>query len=123
MRTAFIAIGVASILAGCASLQTADTRSAERALIAAGFQARPADSPEKLTHLQSLPSRKVLVQEQDGQRQYVYADPASCRCIYVGGDEQYRRLREQQQAAIDRFFAVEGTEDARDWGAWQLWSR
>jgi len=70
MRAALIAVMVASTLAGCAGLQAADTRSAERALTAAGFEARPADSPEKLTHLQSLPSRKVLVQEQNGQRQY-----------------------------------------------------
>jgi len=123
MRTAFGVVGVAAILAGCAGLQAADARSAQRVLTAAGFEARPADSPEKLAHLQSLPARKVLVQEQNGQRQYVYADPASCRCLYVGGEEQYRRLREQQQAAADRFFAVESTEDARDWGAWQLWSR
>ena len=123
MRAAFIAIVVASTLAGCAGLQAADTRSAERALTAAGFEARPADTSEKLTHLQSLPPRKVLVQERDGQRQYVYADPASCRCLYVGGEEQYRRLRQQQQVAVDRFFAVEGTDDTRDWGAWQLWLR
>jgi hypothetical protein len=71
MRTVFIAVGVASTLAGCAGLQAADTRSAERTLTAAGFETPPADNPEKLTHLHSLPSRKVLVQEQNGQRQYV----------------------------------------------------
>ena len=48
MRAALIAVMVASTLAGCAGLQAADTRSAERALTAAGFEARPADSPEKL---------------------------------------------------------------------------
>ena len=123
MRSVLIVVMVVVTLAGCAGLQGPETSSAERALSAAGFEARPADTPEKLAHLQLLPARKVLVREQDGQRQYVYADPTTCRCLYVGGEEQYRRLRAQEQAAVDRFFAVERTGDAGDFGAWQLWGR
>jgi len=123
MRYALIALMVAVTLSGCAGLQASEAGSAERALSAAGFEARPADTPEKLAHLRSLPAGKVLMREQDGQRQYVYADPTTCRCLYVGGEEQYRRLRAQQQAAVDRFFAVERTGDSADFGAWQLWGR
>ena len=121
MRYTLIAVMVAATLAGCAGVQTSQGNSVERQLTAAGFEARPADTPEKLTHLQSLPAGKVLVREQDGQRQYVYADPATCRCLYVGGEDQYRQLRAQQQAAVDRFFAVDG--NAADFGAWQVWGR
>jgi hypothetical protein len=121
MRTALTAVVLAATLAGCAGVQSSDTRSAERALTAAGFEAKPADTPDKLTHLRSLPPRKVLVQEQNGQRRYVYADPTGCRCLYVGGEEQYRRLRQQEQAAADRLFAAESAGYGVDWGAWDLW--
>jgi hypothetical protein len=123
MRYALIAVMAALTLAGCAGLQAQEAGSAARALTDAGFEVRPADTPEKLAHLQSLPAHKVLAREQDGQRQYVYADPTTCRCLYVGGEDQYRQLRAQQQAAVDRFFAVERTGDAADFGAWQVWGR
>src|SRR4030095_16771461 len=89
MRRAVVGLLGALGLAGCAALQTGDVASAERVLTAAGFQARPADTPEKLAHLESLPPRKVLLQPQNGERRYVYADPTSCKCLYVGGEEQY----------------------------------
>jgi hypothetical protein len=120
MRRALVAVVGALTLAGCAGLQTADTHAAEQALAAAGFQAMPADTPEKLAQIQSLTPRKVLAQSQNGERQYVYADPTRCQCLYVGNEEQYQQLRRQQQQAIDRFYAVEGSEDRMDWSLWQI---
>ena len=110
-------------LAGCAGLQSGDTASAERALTAAGFQPKPADTPEKVAQLHSLAPGRVLRQAQGGERRYVYADPKGCTCLYVGGDEQYQALRRNEAAAIDRFFAVEGSGDTMDWGLWQIGPR
>jgi len=123
MKRAFVMLLGAVSLAGCAGVQTADTRAAEQALTAAGFEARPADTPEKLAQLRSLTPRKVLMQTQEGEPQYVYADPAQCQCLYVGGEAQYQQLRRQQQQVVDRFFAVEGTGDRMDWGVWQIGPR
>jgi len=122
-RGLLVALLGAVSLAGCAGLQSADTHSAEQALTAAGFQARPADTPDKLAQLQSLTPRKVLAQSQNGERQYVYADPTGCQCLYVGNEGQYQQLRRQQQQAVDRFFAAEGTGDTMDWGLWQIGPR
>jgi hypothetical protein len=118
MKRAFAGLLGALSLAGCAGLQTADARSAERALTAAGFQARPADTPEKMAELTSLAPRKVLARVQNGERRYVYADPTSCKCLYVGGEQEYQRLRQNEQAAVDRFYAVERSEDTINWGLW-----
>jgi hypothetical protein len=107
-------------LAGCAGLQSSDTRAAERALTAAGFQVHPADTPEKLAELRALRPRTILRQPHDGEDQYVYADPSGCHCLYVGGEPQYQALRRQQAAVIDRYFAVEGNGDTMDWGVWSI---
>jgi hypothetical protein len=123
MRRAVVGLLGALRLAGCAALQTGDVASAERVLTAAGFQARPADTPEKLAHLESLPPRKVLLQPQNGERRYVYADPTSCKCLYVGGEKQYQLLRRQEQMAVDRLLAGEGSGGAMDWGLWDIGPR
>src|SRR5262245_1733704 len=94
-------------VAGCAALQAPDTRRAEEALVTAGFEPRLADTPEKQAQLAALPARRVVRQSVDGEVRYVYADPTNCKCLYVGGDTEYQRLRQQEQAKVDRFFAVD----------------
>jgi hypothetical protein len=124
MKRGLVVLVAGLSLAGCAGLQSADTASAERALTAAGFQPRPAATPEKLAQLQSLTPRRVLLQQPQGhERRYVYADPKGCACLYVGGEEQYAALRRNTAAAIDRFFAVEGSGDTIDWGLWEIGPR
>ena len=124
MKRGLVVLVVALSLAGCAGLQSADTASAERALTAAGFRPQPADTPEKLAQLQSLTPRRVLLRHPQGDEpHYVYADPKGCACLYVGGEEQYQALRRNEAAAIDRFFAVEGSGDSMDWGLWEIGPR
>ena len=87
---------------GCASIQTAGTRSTEQMLAAAGFQVQVADTPERVTELQSLPAGQLMSRPQNGAVSYVFADPVDCRCLYVGGEREYReyqRLRLKQQSA------------------------
>jgi len=120
MKRASVVFLVGLSLAGCAGLQGADTQAAGRVLTAAGFEARPADTPEKLAMLQSLRPRTVLAQPQAGEPRYVYADAAGCKCLYVGGEPQYQALRRNQAAAINRYFAVDGNDDTMDWGIWSI---
>ncbi len=111
-------------LAGCASIRTDDTRATERMLDAAGFQQKVADTPEKLEHLQALTPGKILLQERNGERRYVYADRSVCRCLYVGTPEQYQRYRtlaRQQTMADEATVVSEESSDQRSWGLWGLW--
>ena len=93
------------VAAGCVAIQTAETRSTEQLLGAAGFRAEAADTPEKLAELQTLPARKVLPQTRDGKTTYLYPDPTVCHCLYVGGEteyHQYQRLRAGQDMTDER---------------------
>ena len=119
MKRNILLVALALLLAGCASFQGADDASTEQMLADAGFQTRPADTPEKLASLQSLPARKLLVQTVDGQSQYGYADPTGCKCLYVGTEQQYQVF---QKLKNDRAVAVERLRDTRRQGAFDsIW--
>jgi len=120
MRRGIVAFVIALGVAGCASIQAAQTRGTEGMLADAGFQMRAADTPEAVAQLQALPPRALLSRSQDGESQYAYADPTGCKCVYVGTEEQYQRFlslqREEATAAQQRRDAE--TRDAF-YGLWR----
>ena len=77
--------------AGCATIQLYQAHDTARMLAEAGFHARPADTPERQEALRSLPAYQIVSKTQDSNIVYTYADPDSCRCLYVGGREEYSR--------------------------------
>lgn len=86
---------------------------------------KPADTPEKLAHLQTLTPRKVVRYTRDGQPQYVYADPETCKCLYVGDEQRYQKYQElslQKQIADEQMSAAQTNWDASmNWGASDPW--
>jgi hypothetical protein len=102
-RVFVVALGLLSF-AGCASLQASDTHWTEQALASAGFERRPADTPVKLAQLTALTPRTLLRKTLDGEVRYVYADPTGCTCLYVGGDLEYQRYRQNEEAAASQVF-------------------
>src|SRR5229473_7431238 len=102
-----VALGLS--VTGCAAIRAHQTAETEQVLAAAGFQVEPADTPEKLAHLQTLTPRKVVQDMRDGQPQYVYADPETCKCLYVGDEKRYQRYQElslQKQLNDERMSAA-----------------
>jgi hypothetical protein len=98
-------------LGGCTTLRAHEARSTEQLLAAAGFRAAPAETPEQLASLRSMPSRVLLTQPKDGHFVYSYADPDNCGCIYEGGPEEYaayqrlsleKRLEDERTTEIER---------------------
>ena len=86
-------------LAGCAALQESTVTDVEGLLARAGFTKMPADTPQKLAHLKSLPQRKLIHHERDGNKHVLYADATYCICLYVGDEtnlQHYRNLEIQQ---------------------------
>ena len=118
-------IALSLSVTGCAAIRTHQTAETEQVLAAAGFQVKPADTPEKLAHLQTLTPRKVVRYSRDGQPQYVYADPETCKCLYVGDEQRYQKYQElslQKQIADEQMSAAETNWDASiNWGAWGPW--
>ena len=87
---------------------------------AAGFHLEPADTPQKLADLQTLPARQVLPQTRDDKTAYVYRDPSVCHCLYVGGEseyQQYQKLRLQKNVADKESRAALTWADG-SWGGW-----
>jgi hypothetical protein len=102
-RNWWIVLIVAAVLsltlAGCASLQKNAVKDVEGLLARAGFRQMPADTPQKLAHLKSLPQNKIIHRTRDGNPYIVYADASYCICMYVGNEtnlRNYRNLEIQQ---------------------------
>jgi len=105
-------------LSGCASVRRQEAADTERLLTGAGFQQRLADSPERLAHLRTMPPLKLVAREKDGQVVYTFADPESCRCLYVGGTKEYAKYR---HLAAEQEVRREAEWESRSWGLWGSW--
>ncbi|MEM7139069.1 MAG: hypothetical protein AAF500_21020 [Myxococcota bacterium] len=108
------------LLLGCAAAQERSTLDSERNLAAAGFEMRLADTPAKLTQLQTLPQHEILPRSSNGQTYFMYADATDCKCLYVGNQsayQEYAKLTQQEEVAKERMEAAEAWDDAA-WGPW-----
>jgi len=113
-----VAMGLGSALMGYA---VATDAGEERLLTAAGFKKRPADTPEKLQHLEAMPQGKFFRQVKDGNIYYVYADAKGCRCLYLGqydAWDRYYRLAQEARAGEDQELTGEVARDYVDWKVW-----
>jgi hypothetical protein len=86
---------LAAALGGCAAIERQDAAGTEKLLAAAGFRAIPANSAERQRDLASLP-REVVLRHGGGRTVYIYADARNCRCLYVGGPNDYAKYLELQ---------------------------
>ena len=129
LRSIVVLTFLGVLLLGCAAKHAQKAMQTERLLHAAGFQMKLADTPEKLKQVKALQQRKFFLHTHEGKPYYVYADVASCNCIYVGPPEAYQRyvdLRVQQGAAENRAQAartdqVAATVAPMNWGVWGGW--
>jgi hypothetical protein len=99
------------------------TLTTEQLLAAAGFQQKVADTPAKLAHLETLtPARKLVTHQRDGHLYYVYADPETCKCLYVGTAAQYQLALEKRRES-EELVAMQQSpdDDAVIWNLWAPW--
>jgi hypothetical protein len=105
-----LALAVALPLTSCAAIQRSEVRDKEQLLATAGFQAKSADTPEKLANLREVPARDLVSQEKNGNVAYSYADPDYCQCMYVGGAKEYsayQSLAVEKKIEQDRLKAAQ----------------
>ena len=114
-------LGASLGLAGCAT-PGQQIAQKENMLAAAGFNMKPADTPAKLTNLQTLPPQQMVVRSREGKPYYLYADPTVCQCLYVGDEkayQTYQRMAFEQRIVDQQQMAAEMNESAAmDWGMW-----
>ena len=108
------------LAAACATpQQRAEDR--ENLLSAAGFTARPANTPARIASLRSLPPNKVVQQTRGSTISYVYADPLVCACLYVGDQAAYGRYRQevfQRRLANEQEMTAQMNQMDWDYGPW-----
>lgn len=93
MKKLALLLASAMALSGCQSLLISHK---EALLESSGFEATPADTPERRALLTGLPAPQFVTAQEGG---YVYADPLVCGCLYVGSAEAYWKYRSRVAAA------------------------
>ena len=115
------ALAVTFALSACATPQE-QVASKEDKLVAAGFVARPADTPQRQALLTRLPPHHFAMKNLSGRYVYLYADPLVCGCLYVGSDAayaQYRKMIFQQNIADEQETTAQLYSDpAWSFGGW-----
>lgn len=130
-RRALVAPLAALVLSAIAlgACETTQQRVAQKedALAAAGFQVKPANTPEREAMIKRLPPNKFVQRAQGDTMYYVYADPLVCNCLYVGTQQAYdnrkEHEREQHLADESQMTAQIYSDSAWNWGAWGPWGR
>jgi hypothetical protein len=117
-RAAVAVFGLAFAVASCQAIENADAEDTEQLLAAAGFHMKEATTPEQLANLRAMTQRKIVLQEQDGQARYVYADAQDCHCVYVGSESNYD---EYQRLSLKEEIAEDNLDASMDWGMWGPW--
>jgi hypothetical protein len=102
--------------------QEVKPNSVERLLAAAGFEAIPANTPQRQTELTTLKPNKLVAQAMGDGFTYIYADPKRCACLYMGDADDYAAY---QKLAAKQRIADENANAAADasfaaWN-WQTW--
>ncbi len=115
------AVSLPLVLSACATPQEL-VQDKENRLVAAGFIARPADTPQRQTMLQKLPPHKFEMRQVGDHYVYLYADPLVCGCLYVGSEQAYGRYKQmmfQQHLADEQQMTAQLYSDpAWDFGGW-----
>ena len=84
------------MLSGCAT-----TKSTEELLSQAGFKAMPANTPQQLEQLKSLPPHQISKVQRGGKQYYIYPDPGH-NVLYVGQSAEYDLYKEIQYLKKDQ---------------------
>jgi hypothetical protein len=115
-RYVLLCAGALLALSGCATMRghEAEAASTESRLAAAGFKMRPADTPERLRDLATMPPRRMVARKKDGNVMYTFADPQNCRCLYVGGAKEYA----EYERGLEKEVARAMDESSMDWDLW-----
>jgi len=114
---ALVFVAALLALSGCATIRRHEAGSTEELLVAAGFQMRHADNPERVHDIGVMPPLKLVARNQAGDVRYTFADPYKCRCLYVGGAQEYsayRRLVREKQ--IEQEPPLDGEPTDGLWG-------
>ena len=88
-----IIVVLLSVITGCASYRNKKAFMFEEELVRAGFQVKPANTPEKLAHIKAMPQDKLIRHEYKGKLYYIFPNVAA-EGIYIGTENDYKTFKE-----------------------------
>jgi hypothetical protein len=115
-------------VSGCAAMQGQTAGDSEQILAEAGFarQAQSAAPGATSAARGSLPARQLTAVSDNGATAYEFYDPQFCRCVYVGGADEYARLQQLRSARLAEHAqllrvpaSLAGSPDPHLWGPYQ----
>ena len=87
MALPLVVVAASAIITGCATVRRSQTADTEQLLAAAGFTMQRTDVGDQ--QLEATPPYRLVSRTRNRMVEYVYADPDRCRCVYVGGPNEY----------------------------------
>ena len=63
----------------------------------AGFVMRRADTPDKIARLRLIPPRQFVSRTGKRGRYYLWADPDTCRCVFVGDGRALQSFKDMRK--------------------------
>jgi hypothetical protein len=117
------AVACMSACLGVTACQTVAQRVSDKEdlLAAAGFSVQPANTPQRLDSLRTLPPNKFIPKTQGDGVAYIYADPIVCTCLYVGDQsafDAYKREIFARQIVDQQQLTAETYSEQWNWGGW-----
>ena len=100
MLVVMIVVGMAGCAASQREFEVSEANDVESTLRSAGFRLIPSDTPQRIESMRTLPPLAFSRVARDGRDFFVYADPRSCMCIWVGTPgqmEHYARLARERE--------------------------
>jgi hypothetical protein len=118
-RRTFATFAMCGALLACAQIE----QHKEDALMAAGFTAVPANTPQRQAALATMPPHTFVHEMRNGRMLYAYADPTLCDCLCIGDRAAYDRYREKmstqelanEQQMNDQMYHMEWDSWGPDW--------
>lgn len=101
-----------ALAVACAAIQSERAHDRERLLADAGFERLAIETEAQRAQAAAAPPRKLARAPRDGETWYVFADPATCACVYVGDQQAADRFQGAlTRELIDTDYADTATPD------------
>ncbi len=68
----------------------------------AGFIVRVADTPAKIARLRTVPARKFIRRAKAGRSYFMYVDPDTCKCAFLGSEQAMQAYRDMASERLQQ---------------------
>jgi len=68
----------------------------------AGFIVRVADTPAKIARLRTVPARKFIRRAKAGRSYFMYVDPNTCKCAFLGSEQAMQAYRDMASERLQQ---------------------